>query len=133
MDSGRTRSRRRFTPLRKAWGVEWEFSMPQYEAFMAFYNHSVDAGNTYFNLQLPLDEALSPQCVRFAGTISEQYKPHMRMVVSAVLETEVVETPSAAWLYAYEFSGGDLDWFLQFCSDFHTFVHITLPSAINGD
>ena len=133
-EAGKTRMRRRFSGLRKTWNVSWDFTMTEYEAFLAFFNHTVDAGTAYFNLTLPVDSEMTPQVVRMMdGGFQERYIPHMRMIVEATLESEPINTASEAWLFVFEFSGGDFDGFLEFCNAFHTFVHETLPLALNGD
>lgn len=129
METGRTRQRRRFTQFRRTWSVTWDFSLLEYEAFLAFFNHVIDAGTTYFNLSLPIDSEYTPQEVRFqGGMFSDSYKIHERMTVQATLESGVIETNSEAWLYIFETFGGDLAAFMAFEDAFNTFVNVTLPN-----
>jgi hypothetical protein len=134
MESGRVRQRRRFSGIRRVWSVTWDFSLLEYEAFLAFFNHEIDAGTTYFNLTLPIDSELTPQAVRFqGGSFSDQYAIFDRMTVSASLESGTIETNSEAWLYVFVFSGGDLDSYLELSDDWDVLINETLPSYFNGN
>jgi len=134
METGYLRQRRQYTTIRKQWAVSWTFTLEQYTAFLAWWNHSINAGVSYFNLTLPVDQDYTSQEVCFlGGNISDSYRVHNNQVVSGTLVSKGFETASDAYLYVFELWGGDLDTFLEWAADFHTFVHTTLPLAINGD
>lgn len=131
METGRVRARRRFEGLRKTFNVSWEFSLTEYDIFVAFFNHAINGGVTVFNLTVPGIEGLAPQAVRFASSgFREMYVPHERWMVQATLVSELIESSSEAWLYLYEFTSGDLDSYLLLSADIHELVHVTLPDSI---
>ncbi|QTD91755.1 hypothetical protein [Burkholderia anthina] len=68
MDSGRTRSRRRFSRVPSTIDVVWFMSMDQYAVFEGFLEYEVGLGANWFQIDLLSGIGKSPMQVKFTGS-----------------------------------------------------------------
>ena len=110
MDSGRTRTRRRFTRQVSKYRVQWQMTDFQFGMFQSWVKNLISGGADAFYISLPTGgEALKSVLAKFSdGTYSFSHKGILNWDVSAVLE---VEEPDIWSLEVYNslLAIGDLD------------------------
>lgn len=90
MDSGRIRSRRRFTRELRNYNATWEMDDFQFGMFQAWVFYELKSGSEFFNISLPLGgEGFKTVSARIkGGKYSWQYKPVSNWTVTATLQVE---------------------------------------------
>ncbi len=88
MDSGRTRSRRRFTRSVDTAGATFELNQAQYAAFIAVWEQKLNNGTDWFQMRIatPTTETLTLSEVRFVSDISEQHLAFSNWNISVSIE-----------------------------------------------
>lgn len=88
MDSGRIRQRPRFTQEVEIATVRFELTRNEYAAFKAIWVNSINQGNDWFNMRLPIADGqhLTPSEVRFISDYKANYRPGGNWDISAMIE-----------------------------------------------
>jgi hypothetical protein len=129
MDSGRVRQRQRFTRVVTTIGVSWQLTDEQYAILKGFFEHSLNGGADWFNMELPLGDGFQTYAVRFVGGLSDDHYGALNWNVSATLELEQ-GGPLTAEVTAALLLVEDLTEFETAAAAFHELVHVTIPAEI---
>ena len=115
MDSGRVRQRPRFTRPLELVKVRFELNQQQYAYFKAIYQYSLNQGNDWFNMRLPVpnngDLTLSE--VRFVSDFKANHRAVGNWTITATLEFKKADSYSGNVIAVIISEGGtDVDAFV---------------------
>lgn len=97
MESGRFRQRTRFTRQNRTMKATWEMDDEQRAAFTSLFKFSLNGGNDWFTMTLPLEEGMTAVTVRFiASSYSEKYESVLHWTISASIEMQDQVAPLSA-------------------------------------
>ena len=131
MEMGSPRNRRRFTSYPTQIPVEWLFTEAEMATFEAWFDQTVNAGESWFNIDLINGLGVTAYEARFVGTGKNPWKAPMQpgnnYLVSSMLEVRARPTLDASHLeVVMTYNPNDITYGSPVL---HTFVNATLPSA----
>lgn len=111
--------------------VKWLVNHIQVQVFRAWHKHVLFCGSAWFNINLPIADNESILAITRArmvnGVFTVGHLGGQEYVIEAILEVEDSPTPSADWLWLFDFSGGDFDTITPSFASFHDLLHVTMP------
>ena len=119
MDSGRFRQRRRFTKELDILSIEWLFDGKEWLFFRSFFEHSLEGGSLWFNINVNLgdrtpigEESVQTFKIRFVSGYSYTYAPVNYWRVRGSIEIDNFNNYSAELLSVLISEDGDLSQFI---------------------
>jgi hypothetical protein len=97
MESGRFRQRTRFQRQNRTMSVTWTLDDDQRAGFTSLFKYSLNGGNDWFYMTLPLVEGMTVCTVRFiASSYSEKHEAILHWKISAKMEMQDQVAPLSA-------------------------------------
>ena len=121
MDSGRLRQRPRFSRELEIASATFELNRLQYSAFRYFWDVSINRGNDWFQMRLPLPDtnSLTDTEIRFVSDYKAQYRPVGNWDISVSIEIKESETIDAEYFELLTIEGSDLTNWLYVISNLY--------------
>lgn len=131
MDAGSTRSRRRFTTYPTQIPVQWQFTEAEFATFEAWFDLTVNSGESWFNINLLNGMGSTSYEAKFIGSNNRPWEAALQSgnlyQVTGLLQVKSRPIVDQTYLdVATTYDPNDITYGSPVL---HTFVNTTLPSA----